>query len=321
MSDPPGRRSGSLWATARSITWRSVLAVVAALALGIAGTFVAVTMFAADGGPPLPPEAGTASVEDRAATSDPDRLVDAGFEDLPPPPTEPIDAPANDPATAVEGFLAAEVRNDFEGSYEFLSSDEWAIHGSPAGWIAAHADVLPPVTGFEIDEVTEGPDGLRVGSVVGFVPSLDEVVGLVPAQAEVAWAVVRDGESYGVSLQNSSFAPVYVGDDAAAAATQAWVASRQACENAGEWGGALLGVQAAATALCGSSGAPEVGEPSPLPELDAAPFIVAFGEEALTWSRVVDVEAPVAMRVVLAPVGAHWRVIGVLPPAATGATP
>ena len=44
---------------------------------------------------------------------------------------------------------------------------------------------------------------------------------------------------------------------------------------------------------------------------DAAPFLAAFGPEVGIWARVVDVETPIALRLVLAPIGEQWRVVGV----------
>ena len=86
------------------------------------------------------------------------------------------------------------------------------------------------------------------------------------------------------------------------------------CASAEEYEGGLLGNPGLAESLCGT-GPVEVGQPGPLEDqIDAAQFIGAFGPEFDQWGRAVTVESPTPMRVVLAPVGDQWVVIGVLRP-------
>jgi hypothetical protein len=52
----------------------------------------------------------------------------------------------------------------------------------------------------------------------------------------------------------------------------------------------------------------------PLPETaQDQPFLAAFGSAVHDWARVVRLDAPVRMDVVVAPVGERWLVVGVLP--------
>lgn len=302
---PTGPRSG----------WLGLVVVAAiALALGIGGTMLLTGARTAD--PPL--NTRDAAAPDRTATVDPEALAGAGFENLPAPPSGVPEPPATDPIGAVVGFLTAEAAADFERSFDFLSADaRAAFGGTSASWIAVHADVMPPVTGFVIGEVTSFGDGrTAVASTVGFRPSLDEVVGLVPPQAQVTWMVVEaDDGTFGVDLEVSAFSPLYVSDATASDAVAAWVTSRQACGRDGEWGGTLLGVVGPVRALCGASGQITVGEPAALSSFEAAPFTAAFGEDVLAWARQIEVTGAVELRAVIAPIGTEWRVIGALPPA------
>lgn len=312
-SDPPGSDPMTVQRAGRGRPGALVLVAALALAIGVAAT-LAVTR----SDPPAPSVASRGeTAPPREATLDADALAGAGFVELGPPPELVPQPPAADAAAAVEGFLAAEALDELTTSYEFLSPESQAeFGGSPAAWVAVHADVIPPVTGFVIGETQSGDDGTStVTSTVGFEPSLDEVIGLVPAQAEVVWSVVRSDGRFGVDIDASVFAPRYVPDDAAADAVADWVAARQRCERAGEWGGTLLGVEGPVRGLCDAEGEFAVGDPQPLGELEATTFTAAFGEDALTWAREVPVTGPVQLRAVVAPVGTEWQVIGALPPA------
>lgn len=297
-----------------------VVAVVLVIAaLGGTTLFLSGDGFGSDGDGSAAPT--SSSLEDRTASSDTTALADADFRELPAPPQTIPEAPATDAAAAVEGFLIAEANADYVASYAFLTRADQQLYASAAAWVAEHASVMPPVTAYDLGEVSEGSDGIQVATTVGFRPSLDEVVGLVPAQAEVVWAVQEDDGVFGVSLERSTLTPVYLDDSGVADAAAAWVASQQDCAPAGEWGGTLLGVQGPVLELCDAPGEVRLGEVTPLGQLEATPFVTAFGEDSLSWARVVEIEAPVEFRAVLAPVGAEWRIIGALPQGAIELTP
>lgn len=241
-----------------------------------------------------------------------------GGTESPAPPVasaEPIaaDVPARtvraaSPEEAVRGFLTAEQAGDYAASFDFLSDADRGLFGSAAGWVASHADYVPPVEGFEI----EGAEGASVVATVRYTPSLDAVIGLVPAAARVTWAVA-DGEAFGVDLEATTAEAQLPSDERAPAAVLAWAEQRQSCgEPTGEWRGDLLGVPAIADELCDSSGEPTVGAPEFLGPAEGAPFSAAFGDEVSSWARVVTVDGPVPLRAVVAPLDDDWVVIGVL---------
>lgn len=243
--------------------------------------------------------------------------IDAAADDAPPvvvaPDTSPADAASG--RAAVERFIAAEVDGNVAESYRYLSATDRDAFRSAGGWEAAHADVLPPITGFEPRGVDQIADGVAVRGTLRLEPTLDEVVGLVPAVADATWVAVADASgTWGVDLEASTLEPRYPPDDGAVDAAAAWVRTRQGCQQVGEYDGGLVGVTGPAAALCNARGDVEVGRPEPLDDVDAAPFQAAFGDDAAAWARVVDVSAPKALRVVLAPVGDAWLVVGVLPP-------
>ncbi|CAN5812782.1 hypothetical protein BH23ACT1_BH23ACT1_02340 [soil metagenome] len=267
-----------------------VLAVVCGLALGI-GITVVLT-----GSDDEAPTAGPLEVTDPSTTQPSD-------------PEAPPGASASSPQAAVEGFLGAEVAEDFEASFGFLSAAARTEFGSPSGWIASHADLVPPIEGYEVEEV----DDDEVVTLVRFVPSLDQIQGLVAERVRVTWATSDDGGSWGVDLLESMQEPLYPSDESAPAAVRAWAEGHQDCGTPRTWEGNLQGSPALAERLCGVAGEVEVGPPLPLGPVDAGPFLAAFGPAVGGWARIVAVTAPVELRAVVAPIGQEWLVIGVLP--------
>lgn len=229
-----------------------------------------------------------------------------------PPPSERARA-AGSARAVVEGFLQAEQDENFEVSFDYLSSVDRSTFGSGAGWVADHADLVPPVRGFTVEEVAEGPDRAEVRALVRYEPSLDEVVGLVPGQTRTTYVVTKADGVWGVDLETSTTSPIFPPDTDAPADVREWVEARQDCRNEGERTGQLQGSPALADELCETEGAVEVGEVSALTTVDGSSFSAAFGEDVLTWARVVDVRSPRPLRAVVGPIGEEWEVIGVLP--------
>ncbi len=242
-----------------------------------------------------------------------------------PTPDEPVDRPDadEDPAppgagaesaeAALTGFLDAEVEQNFERSFGFLSAADRRSFGSSAGWIAAHADVLAPVLDYEVEEVSAGEEGTTVVTTVTFEPGLDQVVGLTPGQATVTWQVLPgpDGD-WGVSLETSTVEPEYPPDEGAAVAARQWVDARQACATPPSERSDLIGSPGLAENLCGAAGSFDLGEVAPLTEIETTPVATAFGPEAAVASRVVRVSGAVELGLVLTPIGDDWIVIGVV---------
>jgi hypothetical protein len=220
---------------------------------------------------------------------------------------------AVDAVAAVEGFLGAEVAGDYEAAFGFLSSADRAAFGSAAGWVAAHAMVLPPITGFGHLSGGQVPGGAEVRAELTLAPGLDQVTGLTPGEADSVWRATEEEGGWRVSFSESVIRPRYLDDEAAPAAVREWAEERQACRKGAEPRGVLLGQPSLADRLCGSRGAVEVGMALPLDDAtEAAAFLAAYGPEVGEWARVVPLQAPVGLRAVVAPVGDRWLVIGVL---------
>jgi len=236
----------------------------------------------------------------------------------PGPPVAP--SAAGNAEQAVAGYLTAEARGDFAASYDFLSAADRVTYPSAAAWVGAHAD-LPTVTAFAVEQVGQveqveqtGGEQAKVTTLTGYEPGLDQVLGLVPSRGRAIWTAVEEDGVWRVLLAESTVEPLYPPDDAAADAAIAWASARIACEPTGELESGLLGVPSLAAQLCGRGGAAELGDVAPLASTEPATALVsAYGPEVTEWARVVPVLSPIPQQVVLAPIGAEWRVVGVLP--------
>jgi hypothetical protein len=160
------------------------------------------------------------------------------------------------------------------------------------------------------------PDRAVVTADVGFVPSLDTVMGLVPARATVTFPASRGDDGWGISLADAVFEPVLPSDDQAAADAADAVRSAIRCGTpTSAYGGGLVGQPRLLADLCGAEGQVDIAAVTALDDpFTVQPFLSAFGPDVGVWARVADVRAPVPLRLVLAPYGDAWTVIGVLPP-------
>lgn len=288
---PPGRR---LPASART-----ALAAAVSLALGVAITVGITAVRADDPTPSAAPATATDLPIGEPAIPD---VAGAGAPGQ----------PADDPAAAVRAFLDAELAGDFRDSFALLATADREEYRTAAGWVATHADVMPPVTGYELGEVIVDGDRASVVTPIAFEPSLDQVVGLVPERAVATWAVQAEDGGWAVSLQESTFEPRHPPADEAAGAVRAWAQAHQECAPRGEHS-VVLGLPALARQLCDADEAVRVGEVEAFTEgFDTNSFLAAYGAPVLEWARVVPIDAPVELRVVVAPVGQQWVVIGVL---------
>lgn len=278
---------------------RDALIVVAAL---LAGMGLVVGFGAVTGGGD---DASPATIDaDVSAASTPVFETDA---------TVAAGTPAGSPTDAVEQFLAAEADRDFEASYSMLSQAQRAEYGSPAAWTNAHADFFP-VTAFDIVETIDR----SVVTDIRYRSSLDEVVGLVPARARVEWTTVEEDGGWLVDFDAATVQPRYPDDADAVDAVAEWATTKQQCRDPEQYAGALVAtadLRRVVDGLCDASTAVSVTSPArTLDEFDASAFVSAFGTEALSWARAVDLDAPVEATVVVAPVDDRWLVIGLLPP-------
>ncbi len=285
--------------------WTTVAALVGGLAIGLLAAVFGAQLFGDD-------DAEEASVADeRFAVGEINSPDDLLPEDVVVPPG----AGAASPEEAVTGFLDAEVDGDFSTSFGFLSEIDRAEHGSPEGWLASHADVVPRILGYELEAGGAQEDAGRatISALLTLEPGLDQVTGLTPAEAVVRWDVLEGADGWGVSLQTSAFEPVLPDQAGAAPGALAWAEARQRCDVPANEHGILVGSPALARALCDATGAVEVGEPTALTDSDAQPVATAFGEEVARVARVVRIEGPAELAAVLVPVAEQWTVIGVLP--------
>lgn len=222
--------------------------------------------------------------------------------------------PARGAVSIVSNFLEAEMRGDHEASWRLLAEEDRERLGPLAQWKRSHADV-PAVRAYRITGVQRRGGAVEVLTSLALQPALDEFRGLVPGKAVAAWPVVDSGGGqWRVLFSASVLLPRYPDEREARGAAEGWVSARQRCEVAeSPYEGPLLGVAALARGLCDAHGRPDVGQPGALTEgPEAAPFVAAFGPDVHEWARVVPVHTPVLLRLVLAPVGNQWAVIGVL---------
>lgn len=281
--------------------WIGLVAVVSlALGVGLTAAFTA-----ARGGQS---QAGQTSTATDLPLSEPQELPEVDG-------TADPGRPADTPEEAVSGFLDAEAAGEYASSYALLSATDREQYRTAAGWVAAHADVMPPVTGYDIEAPPTGDDARStVVALVAFEASLDQVVGLVPQRARATWVAVAEDGGWVVALDQSSFEPLHPPQDEAVDAVRRWAESHRDCKPRGEHD-LVLGIPNLAQRLCDEDAAVAVGEVEGFAEgFDTNTFLAAYGESVLEWGRVVAVTAPVPLRAVVAPIGPHWRVIGVLPP-------
>lgn len=219
--------------------------------------------------------------------------------------------PAQSPLAAVETFLAAEVSGDLARSHRLLSDADRATYPNVAAWTSAHADFFP-IESFDVVRA----DGDQVVTTVRYRSSLDEVVGLVPARADVTWTVVPVDGGWLVDHGAARLQALHPEDAEAVDAVVAWSLDRQRCRRPEEYGGGLVATAdlvAAADELCDGPRPMVAATVGTLDGGDASAFVSAFGPQATGWARTVAITAPVQLTVVLAPVDDRWLVVGLLP--------
>jgi len=224
----------------------------------------------------------------------------------------PAPMPAPSARAAVEGLLAAEQGGDHAASFLLLSTASRQQFKTVDSW-ARRRRQLPAVTGFTV-EVGSDPD--TAVALVQHTPGLDPFVGLSPARERQTW---RGRHELGGVLVDAEpdRQPVLPPDDAAPGPVVAWAQAVQACDEAKAKAlqavPDLFGSSAGAAHLCRSQGTVAVGEVGRLSPGPASADIVAqYGGDALGWARTVLVTGPVTpFRVVVAPIGDSWEVMGV----------
>jgi hypothetical protein len=168
------------------------------------------------------------------------------------------------------------------------------------------------ITAFEI----ESPGEEATVAVVEHEPGLDPFVGL-GARERQTWTGVETASGW---LVNGEPEREYLlpPDEGAAVAARSWVEAVQACDRPAaqelQAVAELFGDLTPADDLCGREGEVVTGDVGMLASGPASGDIVAqYTTDALVWTRLVRVESPVVLGVVVAPIGDEWRVLGVTP--------
>jgi hypothetical protein len=142
-------------------------------------------------------------------------------------------------------------------------------------------------------------------------PELNQVIGLVPAIADSTWTAVAEDGGWRVEFGSTELRPRYPDIAEAPRAVRTWLHERRACR--ADTRDSLLGSRAAIDALCDTEGRFVIDDAALLtPGASTDAFLAAYGPEFFEWARAVPVRSPVAFRAVVAPIGARWRVIGVI---------
>jgi hypothetical protein len=218
-----------------------------------------------------------------------------------------------EPVAALGSFLQAEVAGDVTASFEFLSAADQEAAGGSGGWAAEHVLVMPVIRGYRITNDALSESTVAVSAELSLEPSLDPLVGLTTAQADSRWILRAESGTWRIVLTESSIQPVYLNDGSAAQDVEGWVTELRNCQPATQWKGALLGFPILAGEICGARGEVVIGATSRLSDAaESAPFLAAFGPDVGQWARVVEVESPIRLRAVVAPIDDQWLVIGVL---------
>ncbi|MGH9223903.1 MAG: hypothetical protein ACRD2W_09020, partial [Acidimicrobiales bacterium] len=163
------------------------------------------------------------------------------------------------------------------------------------------------------------PDrAVDVRAVVTSAPSLDPFAGLVTAESEVVWRARLEEDGWRLAAEPESTHLRLPPDGGAAATAREWIDATATCDAARardlQAVDVLYGPADIVAAPCRRPASWAVGAPAPLSESpDTFALQAAFGSDVASWGRIVPVRAPGAPSffVALAPVGDHWRVMGV----------
>jgi hypothetical protein len=231
-------------------------------------------------------------------------------------PRRPIAPAAPDARTAVERFLRGEITRDDRLAYAQLSAADRYTYPTVSTWTHHEAESAQLLTA-AITSIVQDRDAADVNVQLHQHASLDEIQGLVPADAHARFHVAREDGGWRVDLLDSRVVADYPSDRSAPAAAVAWAESRVSCAKTPkfQWRAGLYGDGAdlVAAQLCDRKGAVHVDGVRPLNDNDSySALLAAFGPDVGLWARVVPLRAPSAMNLVLAPVGEQWLVIGML---------
>lgn len=231
-----------------------------------------------------------------------------------------LGAGAPTPDEAVRRFLMAEQQGDEAAAWDSLSAKDRQQHPSVAAWRKHRVVALPTITSFSVNTAAQlpssAPDVRNIAVTLRLQASLNEIAGLIPADADAVVATEQRDNGWYVNFAASRISFRYLSDTDVIKAARAWVAGRSACNVVQQWRSSLYGdgAELRAKSLC--------AKPSPAIDntvqslsgrSDTASLLAAFGPNVGLWARVVTVDGPEPFDLVLAPVDRQWLVIGVLP--------
>ena len=126
------------------------------------------------------------------------------------------------PVSALERFLKAEVTGDFEASFEFLSPTDQEAADGVEGWVAQHYLVVPTIRGFQL--ISDDAEGVRAEVLTDLTlqAGLDQLVGLIPGEAQATWVLVDEAGEWRVAFSESRITPVFLDDATTAAGVAEW---------------------------------------------------------------------------------------------------
>jgi hypothetical protein len=218
--------------------------------------------------------------------------------------------PKPSPSAALNTLLGAEVRGDHDGSFLLLDASARRVYKDSADWKRRRSE-LPAITSFAVAPASSN----RAVAMVDHRPGIDAFIGLSPAHERQTWTA-RSVNGGWLLDADPTFEPVLPPDAAAAGTAKSWADAVQRCDQTSarklQVATDLFGTADAATALCHSTGAVTTGAIGRLRAGPASADVVAqYTADVLQWLRTVDISGPTrGFRVVVAPIGDDWRVIG-----------
>lgn len=235
-------------------------------------------------------------------------------------PQPAVQLPAGAEATAsaaVVAYLQARTVGNVTLSYALLGPASKRSYPTEATWTDALADLPTPGT-FTVTAGQPRGAAAEVTAVVRRTPVLNSFVGFVPAKAVEVYRAVRAGTRWRVEAEPVRVTPELISDRTATSDVTAWLGRLSVCDGVGaaarQVSADLLGDDSLAGGICAAHARLRAGRAQPVLGGPAtAPFVAAYGPDLGSWARVVPVTGPGQQLLVgVAPLGASWRVFGIV---------
>ncbi|HVF32644.1 MAG TPA: hypothetical protein VM933_06375 [Acidimicrobiales bacterium] len=227
---------------------------------------------------------------------------------------------AEEPSSAREAlqrYLDAEVARQYDVSFALVDAKTRESEGPVAAWSNSRANRLLPEQFTIVDEVAS-PDGTDVTVSAIRTPAVSPQTGLVPARSQETWRVVKAEGWRVLRGRPADVRPELPSDAAATAVGAAWLERAAACDATGaaalQLSVNLLGSPDLRDATCKNRSTWSAGSAIPVSEISNSTVIVsAYGPGVGRWARAVPVTGAGRFTIVLVPLGAEWRVTGLVP--------